>query len=200
MNNVVEFKDKRAVNEDHELYTTWKQVIKAHSAKSMVCDRWLYFWNFVEDVGKHPGKHLKFFRISKAQPYAPDNFQWLQRYCNTPEFRKDKAEWARYYRAKKLQEDPTFHKDKDLQRNFGIGIKEYNKMLESQNGVCAICEGTEKSTASSGSGRPLAVDHCHVTGKIRGLLCSRCNRGIGFLGDSVTSLKRAISYLGGNVK
>jgi hypothetical protein len=66
-------------------------------------------------------------------------------------------------------------------------------MYEEQNGVCWICEkrtrgrGEEKNT--------LAVDHNHKTGKIRGLLCSNCNTGLGNLRDSIELLEKAITYL-----
>lgn len=65
----------------------------------------------------------------------------------------------------------------------------YEELLAEQLGVCAIC--MQKCT----SRRRLAVDHCHETGRVRGLLCHRCNRGIGFLGDSRQLLLRASDYL-----
>jgi hypothetical protein len=61
-------------------------------------------------------------------------------------------------------------------------------MLESQGGKCAICGATE------GYNFP-AVDHCHSTGKIRGILCDRCNRGLGFFKDNVAILRAAADYL-----
>ena len=73
---------------------------------------------------------------------------------------------------------------------FGISNAEYNKMLASQGGVCWICKQKEKAKC----GR-LHVDHNHETGKVRGLLCSNCNRAIGFLCHSPELLQRAIEYL-----
>lgn len=67
-------------------------------------------------------------------------------------------------------------------------MEQYAAMLAEQHGVCAIC-------ASPPSGRALAVDHNHATGKIRGLLCGNCNRGIGNLQDSIGLLYAAINYL-----
>jgi hypothetical protein len=81
-------------------------------------------------------------------------------------------------------------KDRKLQKAFGIGYQEYLKMLEAQQGACAIC-----GTTDTGKRKAFAVDHCHDTGKIRGLLCSNCNTGIGNLRDDVELLKRAIQYL-----
>lgn len=198
--NVVQFKDKRAVNESHQLYATWKWIIKSHTANQMVCERWLDFWNFVEDVKEKPGPKFHFHRHYFDKPYGRGNWRWRE-FVNTDESRKKRAAYARKYRARKMEEDPGFHKHWSLKKSYGIGIQEYNEMLERQHGVCAICEGTEKSTAhTSKKIRTLAVDHCHSTGKVRGLLCSRCNRALGFFGDSIPTLKKAIAYLGGNLK
>lgn len=77
-----------------------------------------------------------------------------------------------------------------LKKNFGITLEIYNKMLEEQNSVCAICnKHVEKET------RSLAVDHCHSTGKIRGLLCRFCNQAIGHFDDNEELLQSAIRYL-----
>ena len=66
--------------------------------------------------------------------------------------------------------------------------EEYKDMIRQQEGKCAICRGKDKN-------KKLAIDHCHETGVVRGLLCSNCNRGIGFLKDSVVVLNKAIKYL-----
>jgi hypothetical protein len=76
----------------------------------------------------------------------------------------------------------------NLLARYGITVDQYNEMLARQNGVCAICE------EPCSSGRRLAVDHDHDTGKVRGLLCNRCNRGIGLIKKS-SHLKRAAKYL-----
>jgi hypothetical protein len=81
------------------------------------------------------------------------------------------------------------NKNQKLKRIFGISYDEYLNMLAAQNNCCAIC-GTDTPGA-----RAFAVDHCHDTGKIRGLLCSKCNTGIGNLKDDIDLLKRAIQYL-----
>jgi ribosomal protein L34E len=75
-----------------------------------------------------------------------------------------------------------------LKSRYGISVEQYNKMLESQDNKCAIC-GDECPT-----GRSLAVDHDHDTGRVRGLLCSRCNIGIGQL-KNIANLAKAIEYL-----
>lgn len=89
---------------------------------------------------------------------------------------------------------PRNWKDWDLQRNFGIGLHEYGKMLVSQNGKCAICK-QEETEKRNGNIKSLAVDHNHSTGKVRGLLCSSCNTALGKFKEDVEILKNAISYL-----
>ena len=86
--------------------------------------------------------------------------------------------------------DYEYDKDKKLQAAYGIGYAEYNTMLAAQNGCCAIC-----GTNSTGGRKAFHVDHCHDTGKVRGLLCGNCNSGIGNLRDDIGLLKRAITYL-----
>lgn len=81
-----------------------------------------------------------------------------------------------------------------LQKQFGITIAEYERMLSDQGGGCAICSA-KFGTAKRGD--RLAVYHCHVSGKIRGLLCSNCNQGIGKFQDDPRLLERAIRYLAG---
>lgn len=76
----------------------------------------------------------------------------------------------------------------DLKRRFGITVEEFEAMLLAQNNLCKICkrESLEKR---------LAVDHCHTTGKVRGLLCTRCNLGIGYFQDDPNLLIEAVAYL-----
>ncbi len=81
-------------------------------------------------------------------------------------------------------------RESQLQRLFGITSKDYSKLLEKQNGKCKIC----RTKTPKGRGR-FHVDHCHVTDKIRGLLCSKCNHGLGQFNDNIKTLASAIQYL-----
>jgi len=74
-----------------------------------------------------------------------------------------------------------------LKKKYNLTSVEYEKLLKGQNYVCAICSGT--------CSKKLAVDHDHITGQIRGLLCNNCNRGIGHLQDSPVILQSALNYL-----
>lgn len=82
--------------------------------------------------------------------------------------------------------------DYTLRYKYNITLQDYNKMLEDQGSVCAICKKEETN------GKRFAVDHCHLTNVVRGLLCSNCNRGIGHLQDDVQILSSAIEYLNKN--
>jgi hypothetical protein len=77
---------------------------------------------------------------------------------------------------------------------YGITLEQYEKMLADQGNACAVC-GEPESDIQNGKLRPLCVDHDHATGKIRGLLCNDCNRGLGFLGDNADRLEKAAYYL-----
>lgn len=76
----------------------------------------------------------------------------------------------------------------NLWTKYRLRVEQYNDLLQSQQGVCAICH--KECTVK----RSLAVDHNHETGKIRGLLCSKCNQALGLLG-TIENLKNAITYL-----
>ncbi len=77
-----------------------------------------------------------------------------------------------------------------LHKNFGVTLEQYDLMAQQQNKLCAIC-GIHQSKLT----RALAIDHDHHTGKIRGLLCGRCNIGLGYFKDSKENLLNAITYL-----
>lgn len=82
----------------------------------------------------------------------------------------------------------------ELRTKFNLTPDQYQKMLEAQNGVCAICGKSEKMKMN-GVVKRLSVDHDHKTGTIRGLLCNSCNNGLGNYQDSPDLLTKAIDYL-----
>lgn len=77
-----------------------------------------------------------------------------------------------------------------LKRRFGITLQQFNEMLSERNNQCQICGAKESCL-----GHSLAVDHCHTTGQIRGLLCKACNVGLGNFKDNTKFLQAAIQYL-----
>jgi hypothetical protein len=85
-------------------------------------------------------------------------------------------------------------RDSHLKTNFGLERGEYVRMLARQNGVCAICRRPE-TVMLHGKIKRLAVDHCHTTNVVRGLLCACCNLAIGYAGDDALRLRAAANYL-----
>ena len=105
-----------------------------------------------------------------------------------------------YQEESKYDRDKEFFTDKklletnnsDWENNYlinkyGITLEQKNKMIEDQHGRCAICKTEFDRTAY--------VDHCHKTDKIRGILCNKCNSGLGMFDDNAEILARAIDYL-----
>ena len=92
------------------------------------------------------------------------------------------------------KKDPDLMRSRHFARTYGISIEEYNALFQSQKGLCLICERPE-SGYFRGEPKRLAIDHCHETGKVRGLLCSNCNRGIGFFQEDKKRMLSAIQYL-----
>ena len=88
--------------------------------------------------------------------------------------------------ARRIKRDPSYNRRQDLKSNYGLTEIEFNSLAEKQQYLCAICRI-----------RPLRlfVDHDHKTNKVRGLLCSQCNVGIGFLKENPEIFKSAIIYL-----
>lgn len=89
-------------------------------------------------------------------------------------------------------------RERNLRAKYGIGLEEYNSLLKNQKGRCGIC-GVSENRASYGHNKSLdfSVDHCHLTGKVRGLLCNQCNRGLGMLGDTEEDILKVLKYLRG---
>jgi Autographiviridae endonuclease VII len=101
-----------------------------------------------------------------------------KRYAEDPDYREKilAASRKRYVHADRLWTE------------YGMTIADYDALLARQNGVCRICKRKPE-------GRKLAVDHCHVTGMIRGLLCSDCNLGVGNFKDNPVWMRAAGDYM-----
>jgi len=83
------------------------------------------------------------------------------------------------------------HRDTMLRSKYGIGVEEYNLMEVSQFHKCAICRNSQNNKRTN----YFDVDHSHKTGKVRGLLCTNCNQGIGKFQDNKELLLHAYNYL-----
>lgn len=101
--------------------------------------------------------------------------------CNNAYYAKrriEKYELVRTYEKK-------FHYERRLRYEYNITVEQHQQMLIEANGKCALCYREDK----------LVIDHCHNTGKVRGLLCSHCNTGLGQFRDDIEALQRSIEYL-----
>lgn len=110
----------------------------------------------------------------------------IQSYCKSCHNIKSRREYR-----------PEYMRNYDLMSKYGITLEEADKIMLNQNSCCAICN-IHISEVSKGHKKQFCVDHNHDTGKVRGLLCDSCNRGIGLLKDSVEVLNSAIEYLNKN--
>src|SRR5258708_1372060 len=115
-------------------------------------------------------------------------------YCDTCN-RERVREYARTHYSYERE------RDEQLRINYGISMDEYSALSHAQDDVCAICKRPEayrpgRSKRTENVKPMLHVDHDHATGKIRGLLCSRCNNALGNLQDDPKRIKAMLKYLG----
>lgn len=109
--------------------------------------------------------------------------QAAERRAKNPEYARQKARnWCRRHY------DKVRHQQ--LMIKFGISLDQYNEMAEKQGFKCSICLKHQSEMT-----RKLAVDHCHKTKRVRGLLCDPCNRGIALLKELPENMMRAIEHL-----
>lgn len=106
--------------------------------------------------------------------------------ANAEKFRQRARDWGNAH--------PEYVRDRYLRRHYGITLAEYQALHQKQGGVCAICEKPEtiKRIATLKS---LHVDHDHITGRVRGLLCFRCNAMLGHVAEDPAVFESAIRYL-----
>ena len=98
------------------------------------------------------------------------------------------------YHADYYKKGTDIFRDRNYRINYGIGLSDYNEILEKQGFSCALCE-----IHMSDLKYILHVDHCHKSGKIRGLLCMKCNAALGMLGDDEEGLLKAYNYIRGDL-
>ena len=122
------------------------------------------------------------------------NLDGFKSYC-----RICRVKYDRLKRIERKAKNPEKYKKKEQERKliqkYNINKDQYNKILKSQNYCCYICEKHMSEFSKS-----LYVDHCHTTGKVRGLLCNSCNKGLGDFKDNTLYLLKAIKYLEKNDK
>jgi hypothetical protein len=113
--------------------------------------------------------------------------EWHRRYNQRPERKQAHRDYERWRYHEKQQKETQ--NQRRLRRRYNLTQAEYDAKLVEQKGGCAVCGQKCKS------GRALAVDHCHLTGEVRGLLCMNCNRAIGWLKDDAKLIQAALEYI-----
>lgn len=177
--------DKR----EHEFYSLWWDRKQA----KILSDEWLDFWKFVKDISPKPKGNYFLIRLSEGL-FGPNNFKW-QEHLKRKEGESKKDWYARKWQSRQ-NAFPSMERERNFKRKYGITIEEYNKKLEEQNFICEICGNKETSTdGKNGSTRKLAIDHCHNSLKIRGLICNRCNTTLGKVKDNIELLEKMKQYL-----
>ena len=139
--------------------------------------------HYLANKDKHKAK-------TKAwQEANPERAAQLQREYRERHKDRLNANRKAYYEANKTRAQAQTRAAK--MRSYGITPEMFEEMLVSQNGVCAIC-GTDKPSKRDNTFR---IDHCHATGRVRGLLGMSCNSALGMFRDSIPALQKAIEYL-----
>lgn len=172
-----------------------------------------------DDPGLCPKGHARVFYTVKKGKYAGRKMR-VCRTCSTENSRKwveanpDRVaaykQTAAY--ANSRERKRAYDKERLLRKSYGISVAERDALFAAQGGECPICQvamSQETSLVPSSKGSRLTkyviaksrnypvVDHCHTTGKVRGILCLGCNRGLGFFRDDPAKLRRAADYLDG---
>jgi hypothetical protein len=124
---------------------------------------------------------------------------WLPSHAFSPSYTPRKQSWCKncINAHKRATRTPLSMRDEKLRRKYGITIKQYDRMLQSQSGVCAVCKAPEtrrEGRSKRGGICHLAVDHDHKTGRPRALLCHACNVSLGQLHEDPQRIKALLSY------
>lgn len=169
--------------EAHPMYQTWTYHRRLRGGMHPAWQS--NFWEFVSVVGDRPaGFTLR--RKDRKFPLGPDNWFWKESVSNRDPL---------VYMQDWLKRNPDLAKNNSLKRAYGMTLAQYEALGESQGWRCAICNDPETSRHRDGGPRLMPVDHDHTTGKIRALLCTACNRGLGMFRDSPERLEAAAGYL-----
>lgn len=120
---------------------------------------------------------------------SPDGLHYMCKACASM-WQKDKNKKNSSKKAYERAVKADAHKESSLRRHYNMSLHEFEILLEKQSSACAIC-----GRSPDGFQRSFAVDHDHVTGVVRGILCPDCNRGLGGFHDDPGILRKAVDYL-----
>ena len=153
---------------------------------------WSDFEQFKEEVGTELREFQSLVPVDGSKPIGPANWKWTEPLYS--KFDTSTKEGRNAYGRALKEQSPHIWRDQNFRKNFGITLVQYQAMSDNQGGVCATCKRPERRTRG-GKVTWMAVDHCHSTGAVRGLLCSSCNQAIGLMKDDPEILRAAADYL-----
>jgi len=162
----------------HDILGTMAQVI------CVLCEREFGPKNYNSRLCRYCALHNKW--CSDCQSALPREYftSDMQRRC------ADCArQYAYAYRKGLSKEDKILASRLRAARRCGISLAEYNQIYADQDGICLICQQADATD----------LDHCTITNSVRGLLCGKCNKGLGLFDDDIVFLSRAIAYLKGEL-
>lgn len=139
----------------------------------------------------------KMCHVAESKRWANDNRERRREYARewaAANIDKVRAYAKRTYKSRspeRVAKKKIYRRKRHLERKYGITQPQWDAMFEAQGGVCALC----KVPGRAGRHGKLVVDHCHETGKVRGLLCGPCNVAIGILGETVERFECVTAYL-----
>ena len=146
---------------------------------------WMRRYRDDPDFAERIRAHSRAWYAAHKEEVAAQRRRYRQDPDNAEKIRAYNRAW--YAAQKKLEGWARRSRNSRLRSNYGLSIEDYNALLAQQGGACAICRKQPEQR--------LCVDHCHVTKKVRRLLCRRCNLGIGYFRDDPGLLRLAAAYL-----
>jgi len=128
----------------------------------------------------------------KEQSQTPHRKEYMKKWRQKPENKKKAAKRLREYRENNPEKRALIQRKSMLKNTYGVTLDWYDSKLEEQKGRCAICGVDNPQRENT---KHFSIDHNHSTGKVRGLLCVRCNTFIGYANEHPNVLQSAIKYL-----
>lgn len=164
----------------HHLKGQYKYISDKYRSECKLCQR-----KIAKDYRERNKEKLRQQRIRRKDKIKA----WKEKYYSDPQKKEEARAYSRAYYYKQNGIEKGFNSK--LRTRFGITRDQYDFLLKCQNDGCAICG----ANVARKNAKHLAVDHDHQTGKVRGLLCTRCNRVIGSFQDNPDLLRKAAQYL-----
>lgn len=180
-------------------------VLETEKKTCRKCDTEKPLTDFFRDASTKDGRHTrcKSCHSASAKRWVRANPEKRREYKKTEyarhrdTVRARNKRWYERHRGseaflakRKARSNTPEVRDTRFRREYGISLAEVEAMAEAQGGVCAICKEPERLGEKG-----LCVDHCHQTGRVRGMLCHKCNRALGLFNDTIAYLNAAATYL-----